>query len=279
MRSAAISVRDLTFTYNGQKQPALASINLDIEPGTCTAVWGDAKSTFCMALCGVIPHLIPGRMTGEVRVNGKETRTRPLREIATEVGVVLQDPENQLFNLTVEGDVAFGMENLRVPREEMSRRIAQALEVVRMTPFRHRASHELSGGQKQRVAIAAVLAMQPRILVLDEPTRELDPLGTEEVFELLGRLKRDGVTIIIVENDASRVAPLSDRVLLLRGGRVAVDAPPGEFYRQAIDDPRIRIPQCTEAFFRAPPPSAGGRIPLTVEEAVELYGAADHRHR
>ncbi|MCL4424238.1 MAG: energy-coupling factor ABC transporter ATP-binding protein [Firmicutes bacterium] len=162
---SAISVRDLSFRYYRSSAWQLQGVNLEVEAGEFVAIWGDAKTTLCMCLCGVIPHLISGKMDGEVKVKGYDTRTTPIRDIATHVGVVLQDPENQLFNLTVEGDVAFGPENLRVPRSEMLQRIDRVLQLVRMEAFRHRASSELSGGQKQRVSIAAVLAMEPSILI------------------------------------------------------------------------------------------------------------------
>jgi energy-coupling factor transporter ATP-binding protein EcfA2 len=269
--TGAITTRNLSFRYSRAPEPVLKGIDLEIEPGCCVAVWGSAKSTLLMALGGVIPHLISGHMEGEVFVEGLDTRSTPLRELAKRVGVVLQDPENQLFNLTVEHDVVFGMENLRVPREEMDRRLERVLDLVGLTPLRHRPSSQLSGGQKQRASIAAVLAVEPKILILDEPTRELDPLGTEEVFRVLRRLKEDGVTIVLVENDPGQIAPLADRVLFLDDGRVSVDAPPRQFYRELREDTRIRMPQVTEAFFRAPPPGEQD-VPLTVEEGEQTYG-------
>lgn len=266
-----IFVRGFSFRYSRAPEPVLSDVDLEVEPGGCVAVGGHAKSTLLMALGGVIPHLVSGRMEGEVVVDGLETRSTPLARLSRSVGMVLQDPENQLFNLTVEHDVVFGMENLRVPRDEMGRRLERVLDLVGLTDFRHRPSSELSGGQKQRAAIAAVLAVEPRVLILDEPTRELDPLGTEDVFGVLARLKEEGVTIVLVENDPGQVAPLADRVLFLRDGHVAVDAHPREFYRELRGDPRVRLPQVTEAFFRAPP-GVEDRVPLTVEEGVRAYG-------
>lgn len=269
--ASSIVVSDFGFIYPRASAPVLEGIDLEFESGSCTAIWGSGKSTFLMALGGAIPHLIPGEMQGQVLVEGLDTRSSPLRELATKVGVVLQDPENQLFNLTVEHDVVFGMENLLVPREEMRRRLEDVLKLVGLTEVRLRASAELSGGQKQRAAIAAVLAVEPAILILDEPTRELDPLGTEEVFSVLRRLKGQGTTIVLVENDPGQVAPLADRILFLDRGRVSVDASPREFYRTLHEDPRVRMPQVTEAFFRAPPAGVD-EVPLTVEEGERAYG-------
>lgn len=276
----AIELRDVVFRYRRGADPVVNGVSLEVEEGECLAIWGDGKSTLCMLMCGVIPHLIPGVMEGTATVFGRDTRQMEVRDLATMVGVVLQDPENQLFNLTVEADVAFGMENLGVPRDDMEARITEALETVRMTPYRHKASYELSGGQKQRVAIAAVLAMRPRVLILDEPTRELDPLGKEEVFEVLGRLKKAGVTIVIVENDPPRVAPLADRIVLLREGRIRVQGHPREFFAQVLDDPRVRLPQVTEAYLMTREIVGEHRVPLTVEEGAAVYeGMFGARHQ
>jgi energy-coupling factor transporter ATP-binding protein EcfA2 len=278
---ALLELHDVHFAYPHQDQETLRGLNLTIERGEFVAIFGEAKSTFVLCLTGAIPHLQSGRFSGRVVVGGVETTTVRVGELARTVGMVLQDPENQLFNLTVESDIVFGMENLRVPREEMAARLEQALTTVRMAEFRHRMSMELSGGQKQRVAIAAVLAMRPPILVLDEPTRELDPLGTEEVFEVLGRLKQQGTTIVLVENDPDHVAPLADRMVYLRDGVVAEEGPPREFYRRVWGDSRIRFPQVTELFLRLEQEGVLGggdgqqdgprRVPITVEDAVPIF--------
>ena len=164
------------------------------------------------------------------------------------------------------------MENLQVPRQEMEARLEEALHTVRLTQFRRRMSHELSGGQKQRAAIAAVLAMQPKILVMDEPTRELDPLGTEEVFEVLARLKQEGKTIIMVENDPEHLAPLADKMVLLRNGNLELMEAPREFYRRIKGDKKIRFPQVTDLYFQLEDKiNLGPKIPLTLDEGVEVF--------
>jgi energy-coupling factor transporter ATP-binding protein EcfA2 len=244
------------------------------------AIFGVAKSTACLCLAGAIPHLISGRMEGEVIVDGLSTRAVRLAELATKVGMVLQDPENTLFNLTLEGDVVFGMENLGVPRDQMAARVDEVLALVGLSGLHGRMSQELSGGQKQRAAVAAVLAMRPSILILDEPTRELDPLGTEEVFGLLADLKARGTTIVIVENDPDHVAPLADRMLLLREGRVAVLAPPRDFYAAVRDDPKIRFPQVTDLYLTLQQRAGlDGRLPITLEEGIAILGPLYQRAR
>ncbi|MHC1762068.1 MAG: energy-coupling factor ABC transporter ATP-binding protein [Negativicutes bacterium] len=277
----AIRVEDLTFRYRRNEPAVFEKISLTVEEGECIAILGDAKSTLCMAMCGVIPHLIPGHMEGRVEVFGNDTREMTVRDIATHVGVVLQDPENQLFNLTVEGDIVFAMENLSVPREEMEDRLVEALTTVRMLPYRYRPSHQLSGGQKQRAAIAAVLAMRPRLMILDEPTRELDPLGKDEIFEVLGRLKQSGITIVVVENDPPRLATIADRMILLRDCGIAVVGEPRSFFRNIHGDQRIKLPQITQSFLDTATPSAllSGQIPLTVEEGANIYEPIFCRHQ
>lgn len=267
-----IEFENVSFRYSGTSRMILEDVNLTIEEGEFVAIFGEGKSTLLMCLCGAIPHLIPGSFSGSVRVDGMDTQTHKIADISRKVGVVLQDPENQLFNLTVEGDVVFGMENLLVPPEEMEGRLQEALKTVRMVEYRKRMSHELSGGQKQRVAIAAVLAMQPRILVMDEPTRELDPMGTEEVFDVLRRLKEQGKTIVIVENDPEHLAPLADKMVLLRDGRLKLVAEPREFYRKIKGDTKIRFPQVTELYFRLENRlDPDSQAPLTLEEGVKLF--------
>ncbi len=267
-----IEFDNVSFRYSGTTRMILEDVSFSIEEGEFVAIFGEGKSTLLMCLCGAIPHLLPGKFSGQVRVDGMDTETHKISEISRKVGVVLQDPENQLFNLTVEGDVVFGMENLQVPPEDMEGRLLDALQTVRMKDFRYRMSHELSGGQKQRAAIASVLAMQSKILVLDEPTRELDPMGTEEVFEVLGRLKQQGKTIVMVENDPEHLAPLADKMVLLRDGHVEIVAEPREFYRRISGDSRMRFPQVTELYFRLEDKlDLGPDVPLTLEEGVQLF--------
>ena len=264
-----ISAREVRFRYEPDGAWILNGVDLDFEPGQFVVVFGEAKSTLLLCLAGAIPHVVDGEFEGEVLVDGRGTRETPLPVLSQTVGMVLQDPENQLFNLTVEADVVFGMENLGVPRDEMEQRLDEALRLVRAEAFRDRPPTRLSGGQKQRVAIAAVLAMRPPVLLLDEPTRELDPLGTEEVFGVLASLKARGNTIVLVENDPDHVAPLADRMVLLDEGRVLIDAPPREFYRRTLDDPRVRLPQITSlALARQSASRADDWLPLTVEEGA-----------
>ncbi|MCV0402643.1 MAG: energy-coupling factor ABC transporter ATP-binding protein [Chloroflexi bacterium] len=200
---------------------------------------GAGKTTLCMALTGLVPHSTGGTLSGSVKLGGRESRDTPLGELLSPldadralVAVTFQDPESQIVGMTVEEDLAFGAENLGVPREEINRRIDEALAFVRLDGFRESFPYSLSGGQKQRVAIAAAIVMRPRLLILDEPTSELDPQGRAEIFELIGRLAASGeYAVLVVEHALDDLAAAVDRLVILESGKVRFDAPPAEVLR------------------------------------------------
>ena len=195
-----VSLADLTVTYAGSERPALSGIDLDIAPGECVGVIGlngAGKTTLGLCLNGVIPQLLPATVTGRALVAGRDPTNTPVREMARSVGIVFDNPEYQFSQATVAEEVAFGLENLGVVRESMPARIAVALEAVGLAGLEERSPFALSGGQQQRLAIASVLVMEPAILVMDEPTSNLDPVGTAEVFDIVRRLNRDaGMTVL-----------------------------------------------------------------------------------
>src|SRR3712207_159169 len=187
MVEPVVSVRGLTYRYRGQREPTLNGVNLEVAEGEFVVIMGPSgagKSTLCVSLNGLIPHFFRGQMEGEVRIEGRPTREGRVGEFAKEVGLVFQDFEAQLFSTNVALEVAFGPENFQVDREEMARRVKNVLERVRLEGFEGRQPATLSGGQKQRLAIASVLAIEPRILCLDEPTTDLDPIGKLGVFRI-----------------------------------------------------------------------------------------------
>ncbi len=232
---AVVEIRELHYAYPpllpGQAAvEVLRGVELTVERGEFLAVMGPTgvgKTTLCLAMNGIVPQSTGGVMSGQVTVLGHDTRTTPVAQLAAHVGIVYQDPESQLFCTTVEDEVAFGPENLGVPPREIEERVAWALAEVNMADYRPRSPTQLSGGQKQRVAIAAGLAMLPELLILDEPTAGLDPVGQGEVFAVIERLRRERrMTIVMVSHDAERVAEFADRVAVLCEGRIArVDAP------------------------------------------------------
>jgi energy-coupling factor transport system ATP-binding protein len=212
----------------------LRDISFRVEPGQFVAVIGangSGKSTLAYALTGFVPHFYQGRLSGRVTVVGLETQARPLAELVTVAGLVFQNPAAQISGarFTVFEEVAFGLENLGVPRAEMRRRIEEALALTGLADLAERSPYELSGGQQQRLALASMLVMRPPVLVLDEPTAQLDPLGSREVFAALHRLKQqEGLTVVMMEHKLEWVAAFADRVLVLAEGQLVSDGPPRE---------------------------------------------------
>lgn len=230
----------------------LEHINLAVEEGEFVSIIGPTgvgKTTLCLALNGIVPQSTGGVIRGDVLVNGLNTKHNSVSELAQHVGLVFQDPETQLFNLTVESELAFGLETRGLARSEMEERISWALALVGMSDHRHRSPFHLSGGQKQRVAIASVLAIRPRVLVLDEPTASLDPVGKSEVFSVVRELRRDrGMTIIMVEQELEHIAEFSDRVVVINRGRVELEGPPERVFKDVdrLQKVGVGVPQVSE---------------------------------
>ena len=216
-----ISVRDLCFAYPHSQRLVLDNVDLDIAAGELMLVVGasgSGKSTLLRCLNGLVPHFHGGAFSGRVVVDGLDTREHQPRDLAGTVGFVFQDPESQAVAETVEDEIAFGMENIRLERAAMRKRVEEVLDLLAIAPLRARRLDTLSGGELQRVAIAAVLAMQPRVLVLDEPTSQLDPLAAEELLNAVQRLSDDlGLTVVIAEHRLERVVQYADRILYLAG--------------------------------------------------------------
>jgi len=261
----------LSYRYRGRREPALDGVDLVVAEGEFVVVMGPSgagKSTLCTALNGLIPHFFRGRMEGEVRVRGRSTREGKVGEFAREVGLVFQDFEAQLFSTNVALEVAFGPENFAVAREEMERRVGEVLRQVRLEGFEGRQPATLSGGQKQRLAIASVLAIEPRILCLDEPTTDLDPVGKMGIFEIARELKeREDVTLIVVEHETEETLE-ADRIVVLRDGKVAADGPAAEILRdvELLAESRV-MPLGIARFFRERGVDRK-ELPLTPEEGV-----------
>ncbi|MFC1931032.1 ABC transporter ATP-binding protein [Chloroflexota bacterium] len=222
-----IKVENLTFCYGGADEPALRNINLEIQDGEFILVTGPSaggKSSLCRCLNGLIPHFYGGKMAGRVEVQGFNTMEHTTKDLATKVGMIFQDPENQLVTMNVEREVAFGLENLAFPRDLIARRIEESLDTLGISALRNQPIHTLSGGEKQKVAIASVLALHPEILILDEPTSELDPKSAEEVLSIAQRLNDElGITVILIEHRLDRVIQHTDRLIVLDGGKIIVD--------------------------------------------------------
>jgi energy-coupling factor transport system ATP-binding protein len=248
-------------------------VDLEVGEGEFVVVMGASgagKSTLCVSLNGLIPNFLRGRMEGEVHIRGRSTREGKVGEFAREVGLVFQDFEAQLFSTNVELEVAFGPENFQVEHEEMVRRVRDVLQRVRLDGFEGRQPATLSGGQKQRLAIASVLAMEPRILCLDEPTTDLDPVGKLGVFEIAEELRsRDDVTLIVVEHETEETLD-ADRIVVLQDGTVVRDRPAREVLSDVefLEETGI-MPLGVARFFHEL--GSGERLSLTPEEGIEEF--------
>ncbi len=232
-----VDIQKLSFTYSGSAALALQDIDLQIYPGefvTITGPSGCGKSTLALCLAGFIPYAYPGRMEGSVSIQGRNTRDYPAGGLSGIVGLVQQDPEAQLCTLTVRDEIAFGPENLCVPAEEIQERINYALQAVGALELMDRPVHTLSGGEKQRVAIASVLAMNPLLLILDEPTANLDPFCTAEVLETLKQLRKQNISIIVIEHRLERLVSITDRLLIMQNGKIVGESTSVESHRKYL---------------------------------------------
>jgi cobalt transport protein ATP-binding subunit len=270
----AVNVSGLTYRYRGQQKPALGGVDLKVAEGEFVVIMGPSgagKSTLCVALNGLIPHFFRGKMEGEVHVGGRSTREGNVGEFAQEVGLVFQDFEAQLFSTNVALEVAFGPENFRVERGEMVERVERMLGQVRLEGFEKRTPATLSGGQKQRLAIASVLAIEPRILCLDEPTTDLDPVGKLGIFEIAEDLKnRDDVTLIVVEHETEETLD-ADRIIVLRDGEIVADRPAREVLRdvELLQESSVMPLQVTRFFHEMG--LWQGQLPLTPQDGVAEF--------
>lgn len=275
---AVIQTRNLTYKYPTATKPAIKDVSIKIEKGEFVLITGPSgcgKTTLCRCLNGLIPHFYQGEINGEITVAGLNVLEHPTSELAKHVGLVFQNPENQLFALSVEKDVAFGLENLGYPREEMQKRVGWALNLTGICELRERAPHELSGGQQQRVAIASVLAMQPEIMVLDEPTSFLDPLTAKKIFEVIYELNNTlGITVVLVEHRLELTAQYSNHIIIMNQGKVVLDGEP----REILSSKETRligvgIPKATRLYQILKEDDGvkmGNKIPLSSEEMTTL---------
>jgi len=249
-----ISIEDLWFRYSGAKDWALKGINLTIGQGEFVAIIGPngaGKTTLCLSLNGIVPYFLTGELKGKIGICGMDTSKCTVPQIAQKVGLVFSDPESQLSQLTVEEEVMFGPANLGVPKEEIFKRAKEVMETMKLNGLEKRPPHTLSGGQKQRLAIASVLAMKPLVLVLDEPTTQLDPVGTLEVFQAIKDLKEQGITIVMVEHKMDLLAESADRIILLDDGKIILDGAPSEVFGNfdVIVSHGVWFPEVTEIFY------------------------------
>jgi len=273
-----IEINNVTFTYAEGKKPALNDVSLSIKDSEFILIAGPSgcgKSTLCRCINGLVPSFYGGKISGSVTVQNINTLHTPTKEMAKTVGMVFQDPENQLIATDVEREIAFGLENLGLSKTLMAKRIEEVLDTVGIDHLRHRQITTLSGGEKQKTAIASVLVLHPEILVLDEPTSELDPKGAEEVIQLVKRLNEEfGLTVLLVEHRIDRVLQSVDRLILMNNGMIAYDDNPRDWIHHVGDTlPDIGVPPITRLSVALQKKNIDTKTPLTIKEGRQNFSS------
>ena len=258
----------------------LEGINLQVEEGEFVAVIGPngaGKSTLCYTLSGFVPHFYKGELSGAVKVAGIETQESTLSDWVLNVGLAFQNPFNQITGAkyTVFEEIAFGLENIGVPREEMEERVERALEMTGIRDLAERSPYSLSGGQQQRVALTSILVMEPKVLVLDEPTSQMDPIGTREVFGVIRTMAERGMTVVMAEHKVEWIAQFADRVIALHEGKILLEGKPGEVLTSdLLDGKGFGISRYTSTAREAQKQGLWPKdriLPVTLDEAVEGF--------
>ena len=286
---AYIKVENLKYRYPNTKKLALDDLNFEIEKGSFIGIAGAngaGKSTLCQAFNGLVPGFFKGAYGGRVIIDGEETAKVPVSRLCQKVGLVFQNPFNQLSGAkeTVFEEIAFGLQNFGVPADEMIKRVNEVMELLDIAEYKRRNPFDLSGGQMQRVALAGILAMKPDVIVLDEPTSQLDPAGSEEVFAAVDKLAKSGITIIMVEQKLEKLAEYCDKILLLHEGhQIAFDTPDKIFSREDLKSCGVNPPAYTRICQTFGIRKANGCYPASLKDTLaqkdqfpqeEIFGKA-----
>lgn len=272
-----IQLDEVTLEYRNTSERALADISLTVEEGEFLGVIGDTgsgKTSLLSVMCGVIPYLQGGTLSGTVVVDGTDVAEYgSVYEMASTISMVLQNPENQLSDLRVFDEIIWGPENLLdIEPEEIVTRGTESMELFGLEGFEDRITYNISGGEQQKVAIASIFAMHPKIMLLDEPTSQLDPMGTEQVFDAIDQLIEEGVTIVMATHKIEKLAAYADRIACLSDGRLQTVEATRSFFTERDAEGRPR-PQVTELGLELESTVADDRLPLTLEEAERTYAS------
>ena len=272
-----LEVEGLSFRYPEAPKDAVSHFDLRIPEGEIAVLAGPSgcgKSTLLRAVNGLIPHMYSGDYSGEVRVAGASVKGSEMRDLAQKVGFLFQNPENQIFMFTVERDVAFGLENIGVPRAEMRERVDEAMRLLGIGDLAQRAPHELSDGQKQRVALAGVLAMKPRLVILDEPTSLLDPKTAGDLVALVAKLRKDlGTTFVVVEHRLDLLVKVADRLVVMNEGKKVLEGTPRDIlFGEEAESYGVATPAVTklQKMLARDGLAKGGSLMSPAELAAEL---------
>ena len=277
---AIVKLQNVTYKYPLTEKLVLKNVSLDVNEGEFLTVIGPngaGKSTLCYAISGFIPHFFKGDLEGTIEVDGVQSQSVTLSEWVLNVGLAFQNPFNQMSGakFTVYDEIAFGLENMGVDPGEMKIRVEEAMALTGITQLAGRSPYSLSGGQQQRVALTSILVMQPKVLVLDEPTSQLDPIGTRDVFGVIRELTKRGMTVILVEHKVEWIASFADRVIALHDGQVLLDGTPGD----VLTNPSLasmgfglsRYTQVAQAAIAKGLWPRDRRLPVTLDEAYEGF--------
>jgi len=269
---ALIEFKNVYFQYANSEKFAVEDISLSISEGEFVLITGPSgcgKTTICRAMNGLVPHFHKGKMKGEVIVDGLKTTEHEVSKLATKVGLVFQNPENQLVALNVEREIAFGPENLGLPPEEIRKRVEDAISLVGIEKIRHRAPYEISGGQQQLVALASVISLNPKVLVLDEPTAHLDPKAARMVLKIVKKLNNElGTTIVLVEHRLDLSIQYATRMILMDKGKIVLDGSPRDILTTDITASiGVGEPKVVQLFKALQKHGVRLPVPLTPEEA------------
>lgn len=276
MSLRAIELRNVAYTYPVQESPTLSNVNLNIEFGEFVGIiglTGSGKTTLFRLMNGLIPHYFNGELEGDILIDGLNSKDHSIGELATHVGTVFQEPDSQLFFQTIEDDIAFGPENLCIPPEEISRIVEETMAKTKLTPLRYKSPHNISEGQKQLTAISSVLAMKPKIMILDEPTSNLDSESSEGIITLLKMLNREGMTVVLATHEIDLLANCASRIVVINNGQIEANGSTAEILSspELFQKFGLLPPQLTQLVQKLKTNGFNlGQSPSTAKELFEL---------
>lgn len=274
-RMPIIEFADFSFRYLGSEALALRRVSLSIEEGEYVLVSGPSgcgKTTFCRAINGLVPHFHRGYLSGDVFIASENTKETSVADLARTAGMVFQNPSNQLVTLNVEKELAFGPENLGIPPPEIRKKVDEMIALLDLEHLREKHPHEMSGGEQQAVALAATLALEPDILIADEPTSNLDPRSAERILGIISSLNEKGMTVVLVEHRLDLVSNDATRLLLMKAGEVVADGSPREVLVSEIcEEIGVGIPKVVQVYKNLRNHGIDlGRVPLSGDELAQL---------
>ncbi len=276
----SIKITDLSYRYPTAEEEVLRHVSLTIKKGELCAIVGangSGKTTLCNAIRGFVPKFYKGEISGEVLVNGKDVQKEDIGSTALEVGFVFQNPFTQISGIadTVYEELAFGLENMGIDPTEINERIEKMMKLTKIEEFRDRDPYQLSGGQQQRVALASILVMRQDILVIDEPTSQLDPQSTDDVFEMIQLMKNMGKTVVLVEHKMEQIAEYADHVVVMDKGKIVLEGTAKEvFSNPKCMEYHTRLPQSTKIVMELMKEGIPFQeIPVTVDETIQILNS------